>query len=340
MVILENDTRKDTKGQILPVNDFKLMKRAQYEKLGNPLAMTPNLERVPLQVYEARNAVDIAKSRGAEKDAREILTKALDSLQATENALNTKADKKDIMSSARQTVQFAEDARALAAQRQDQARIAAEKEAAAATARSEAEAKAAEEAKRQAELAAAKQAQMKAEADAAAIRAKAESDALKAKEEAALAEAARAQKAAADLRAQLLEQFNRILETRDTPRGLVVNMGDVLFDFGKYDLRPEAREKLAKLSGIILAHSGLELAVEGHTDNIGSDELNQRLSEKRAGTVRDYLIQQGLVEASVTARGFGETAPVADNSTAEGRQQNRRVEIVVSGEAIGVKIDK
>jgi len=340
MVILENDTRKDTKGQIFPVNDFKLMKRAQYEKLGNPLAMTPDLERVPLQVYEARNAVEIAKSRGAEKDAPEILNKAISSLQATENALNAKADKKDIMSSARQTVQFAEDARALAAQRQDQTRIAVEKEAAAAKARADAEAKAAEEAKRQAELAAAKQAQMKAEAEAAATKAKAEADALKAKEEAARAEAERSQKAAADLRAQLLEQFNRILEIRDTPRGLVVNMGDVLFDFGKYDLRPEAREKLAKLSGIILAHPGLELAVEGHTDNVGNDELNQRLSEKRAETARAYLIQQGLSEASVAARGFGETAPLADNLTAEGRQRNRRVEIVVSGEVIGAKIGK
>jgi outer membrane protein OmpA-like peptidoglycan-associated protein len=338
MVILENDTRKDTKGQIFPVNDFKLMKRAQYEKLGNPLAMSPNLERVPLQVYEARNAVDIAKSHRAEKDAPEIFIKAIAGLQATENALNTKADRKDIMSAARQTVQFAEDARALAAQRQDQARIAAEKEAAATRARTEAEEKAAQEAKRQAELVAAKQAQMKAEADAAAIRAKAEADALKAKEEAARAEAARAEKAAADLRAQLFEQFNRILETRDTPRGLVVNMGDVLFDFGKYDLRPEAREKLAKLSGIILAHSGLELAVEGHTDNVGSDELNQKLSEQRAETVRAYLIQQGLAGASVTFRGFGETTPVADNSTAEGRQRNRRVEIVVSGQVIGVRI--
>lgn len=340
IVILENDTRKNTKGQIFPANDFKLMKRAQYEKLGNPLAMTPDVERVPLQVYEARNAVDIAKSRGAEKDAPEIFMKATASLQMTENGLNKKADKKDIMSSARQTVQFAEDARALAAQRQDQARIAAEKEAAANSAKAEAEAKAAEEANRQAELAAAKQAQMKAEADAAAIRAKAEADALKAKEEAARSEAERAQKAAANLRAQLLEQFNRILETRDTPRGLVVNMGDVLFDFGKYELRSEAREKLAKLSGIILGHPGLELAVEGHTDNVGSEELNQKLSENRAETVRAYLIQQGLAEASVTSRGFGETTPVADNSTAEGRQRNRRVEIVVSGEVIGIKIGK
>ena len=349
MVVLENDTRKNTKGQIFPVNDFKLMKRAQYEKLGNPLAMTPDLKRVPLQVYEARNAVDIARSRGADKDAPEIFTKATASLQMVENALAAKSDKKDIMSSARQTIQFAEDARALAAQRQDQARIAAEKEAAAAKARTEAEAKAAaeaaeakrkadEEAKRQAELEAAKRAQMKAEADAAATRAKAEADALKAKEEAARAEAERAQKAAADLRNQLLEQFNRILETRDTPRGLVINMADVLFDFGKYDLRPEAREKLAKLSGIILAHSGLSLAVEGHTDNIGSDEINQKLSEKRAEIVRGYLVQQGLPDANVTSQGFGKTTPVADNATATGRQKNRRVEIVVSGDVIGVKI--
>jgi len=132
MVVLENETRKDTEGQTFPINDFKLMKRAQYEKLGNPLAMTPDLERVPLQMYEARNAVEIARSRGAEKDAPEIFSKATGSLQIAENALAGKADAKDIMSKARQTVQFAEDARALAAQRQEQARIAAEKDAAAA----------------------------------------------------------------------------------------------------------------------------------------------------------------------------------------------------------------
>jgi outer membrane protein OmpA-like peptidoglycan-associated protein len=349
MVILENDTRKNTKGQIFPVNDFKLMRRAQYEKLGNPLAMTPDLERVPLQLYEARNAVDIAKSRGADKDAPEIFPKATSSLQMAENALASKADKKDIVSKAGQAIQFAEDARALAAQRQNEARIAADREAAAAKAKTEAEAKAAEEAKRQAELTAAKEAQMKAEAeaaalkakaeaDAAAAKAKAEADALKAKEEAARAEAERSRKAAAELRAQLLDQFNRVLETRDTPRGLVVNMGDVLFDFGKYNLRSEAREKLAKLTGIVLAHPGLKLAVEGHTDSVGGDEANQKLSEQRADAVRKYLIEEGLADASVSSQGFGKTSPVADNDTAAGRQKNRRVEIVVSGEVIGEKI--
>jgi outer membrane protein OmpA-like peptidoglycan-associated protein len=181
---------------------------------------------------------------------------------------------------------------------------------------------------------------MKAEADAAAARAKAEEDALKAKEEAARAEAERAREAANALRTQLLEQFNRVLETRDTPRGLVVNMGDVLFDFGKYDLRAEAREKLAKLSGIVLAHPGLALAVEGHTDNVGGDEVNQTLSEKRAESVRTYLVDQGLAAASVTAQGFGKSTPVVDNSTPANRQKNRRVEIVVAGEVIGVKIGK
>lgn len=327
MVILENETRKDTKGQIFPINDFKLMKRAQYEKLGNPLAMTPDLERVPLQMYEARNAVDIARSRGAEKDAPEIFTKATGSLQIAENALASKADTKDIMSQARQTVQFAEDARALAAQRQEQARIAAEKDAAAAKARAEAEAKAAEQAQRQAELAAAKQAQLEAEAEVTKVR-----------EEAAKAEADRNRKAAEDLRNQLLEQFNRILPTTDTERGLKVNIGDVLFDTGKYQLRPPAREALAKLSGIVLAHPGLQLTIEGYTDSIGSDVFNDLLSEQRALAVRTYLVGEGLPENTVVAKGLGKAMPIASNDTPKGRQQNRRVEIIVSGEVIGARI--
>ncbi len=167
-----------------------------------------------------------------------------------------------------------------------------------------------------------------------------EADALKAREEAAKADAERARRAAEELRAQLLQQLNQILETKDTPRGLVVTMADVLFDVGKYDLRATTREKLARLSGIVLAHKGLQLDIEGHTDSTGSDELNQTLSERRASAVQSYLIQQGLATESVSAKGFGKTMPVADNSTAAGRQQNRRVEIIVSGEVIGAKIGK
>lgn len=141
------------------------------------------------------------------------------------------------------------------------------------------------------------------------------------------------------MRKQLLDQFNRILQTRDTARGLIVNMSDVLFDTGKYTLRPAAREKLAKVSGIILSHPGLALEVEGHTDSVGSDEYNMRLSEQRANSVRDYLIAQGINPAIVTARGFGKTMPIADNSTPQGRQMNRRVELVVSGTIIGAPLN-
>jgi outer membrane protein OmpA-like peptidoglycan-associated protein len=359
-MILQNELKKGTKGKIFPVNNYPLMKRNQYEKMGNPLALTLDLKNVPLDIYEARNAVEIAKSRGADKYAAEAFSKAEGSLQIAERSLAQKNDRKVIISNARQTTQFAEDARLLTEQRKEAERIANEKADAAAKAKANAEAKAAAEAaeakrqsdaeaQRQAELAAAKQAQMKAEADAAATRAKAEADAaaakaqaeqdaLKAKEAAARADAERSRKAAEDLRAQLLEQFNRVLETRDTPRGLVVNMGDVLFATGKFNLRPEAQILLAKLSGIILSHPGLNLAVEGYTDSTGSDDFNLKLSQQRADTVREYLVSQGLADSTVTGIGFGKTNPVADNTTPAGRQKNRRVEIVVSGEIIGQKI--
>ena len=349
VVVMEMETRKNTKGKLFPITSYQLMKRSQYAKLGNPLALTPDLSKVPLELYEARNAVDIAKARGAAQYAPDIFSKAVASLQMAENALTSNADKKQIISTSKQAVQFAEDARAFSAERQDQERIAAEKQAAADKARSQAEATAAAqaaaakakadaEAKRQAELAAAKQAQMQAEADAAATKAKAEADALKAKEDAARAEAERARQAAADLRAQLLEQFNRVLPTIDTPRGLQVNMGDVLFDTGKYNLRMPAQLGLAKLSGIVLSHPGLKLAVEGYTDTTGTAAFNQTLSEQRANAVRDYLIQQGLDAGTITAQGFGPANPVASNDTPQGRQQNRRVEIIISGEVIGTKI--
>jgi outer membrane protein OmpA-like peptidoglycan-associated protein len=141
-----------------------------------------------------------------------------------------------------------------------------------------------------------------------------------------------------ELRARLLQQFNLILETRDTARGLVVNMSDVLFDSGKYTLRPLAREKLAKICGIVLGYPSLKLAVEGNTDSVGTELFNQDLSEKRADGVRSYLTQQGVPESSTTATGFGKTRPIASNDTSEGRQQNRRVELIVSGEVIGTTI--
>jgi outer membrane protein OmpA-like peptidoglycan-associated protein len=173
-------------------------------------------------------------------------------------------------------------------------------------------------------------------------RLKRENDAQRASAQAELDRAAKekaqAEAEKAELRVQLLTQFNAILQTRDTARGLIVNMSDVLFDTGKYSLRPPAREKLAKVAGIVSGHPGLRLDVEGHTDSVGGDEYNQRLSEQRGAAVRDYLIQQGMPVSSVTAKGLGKTGPVASNDTAQGRQQNRRVELVVSGEVIGTPI--
>jgi outer membrane protein OmpA-like peptidoglycan-associated protein len=222
------------------------------------------------------------------------------------------------------------------------------------TARAEAETAraAAEKAKREAEEAAAVARKLTAEAHLArqaAEKAKAEAEAARA---AAMVEVENARQATAEanrlrqraedektaLRKQLLDQFNLILETRDSARGLIVNMSDVLFDIGKYTLRPETREKLAKISGIVLAHPGLRLDIEGHTDATGSDELNQKLSENRAAATRDYLLAQGLNADSVTTRGLGKTQPIAPNDTAANRQKNRRVEMVISGEIIGTKL--
>jgi outer membrane protein OmpA-like peptidoglycan-associated protein len=394
IVVLENEIRENTKGEALPIHEYQLMARAQYQRLGNPLALSVDLKHVPLEMYEARNAAEIARLHGAEQYAPDIFATMGASLKTAEDALARKAGTKEVISAAKQAVQFAEDARVLSVRRQREERIARDREAAAAQAKAEAEAKAAAdaaqakraaeaEAQRQAELAAAREASMKAEAELAAMKAKmeadaqaakakaeadalakakadaeaqaaqtkaeaeaqaakanAEADALRAKEAAARADAEQARHAAEALRSQLLDQFNRILDTRDTPRGLVVNMGDVLFDTGKFDLRPIAREKLARLSGIVLAHPGLNLDIEGHTDSTGSDELNQKLSEQRAGSVMKYLVDQGLTNTNMTATGFGKSMPVADNSTVAGRQQNRRVEIIVSGEVIGRKIGK
>ncbi len=353
MLVLENALRKNTKGTIFVVNNYPLMKRSEYQKLGNPLALGLDLKNVPLQMYEARNAVDIARSKGAEKYAPEVFSKAEAGLKKAENALASKANKKEIISLALQAAQTSEDARALTVEREDQERIAMERAAAAAAAKAKAEqiaaAQAAQakqvadaEARRQAELAAAqeatlkaqaaaKEAEMNAQAEIASAKAKAEADSLRAKEAAAKAQAQ-------NLRDQLLAQFNSILQTVDTPRGLVITMADVLFNTGKYDLLPGTGLQLAKLSGIILAHPGLHLAVEGYTDNTGTDAINQKLSDQRASTVRDFLIAQGLSADAITAQGMGSANPVASNDTAAGRKQNRRVELIVSGEIIGVKI--
>ncbi len=255
-----------------------------------------------------------------------------------------------IDATAREAVQTAEDARLITVKKLEEERLAQERQAAAdREAKAKAEAEASEKARLEAQLAAERSAREKAEAVAAQAAAQAEAekerlaaaaaqaDADRARKQAEDAERARQQAEAekSDLRKQLLDQLNSVLQTSDTARGLIVNMSDVLFDTGKYTLKPAAREKLAKISGIVLAHPGLKLGVEGHTDNVGSEEYNQLLSEQRAAGVLEFLVQQGLPESSVTSHGFGMTQPVATNDTPEGRAKNRRVELVVTGEAIG-----
>ncbi len=422
VVVMENIIRDDTVGKFEYVDaKYDLLQRGQYVLNVSPTRLHPlnmNLSKTPLELYEARNAVQIAQYAGADKYASDVYLKAKDLLTQAENYDARKAGRKPVAMTSREAVQTAENARIIAIKRQGEEELARERQAASdregkarADADEQARLKSQEEDKRRmaeeqrltaqraqasaesaaqdsarqratAEAAAQDSARQRAAAEAATAQAQAarlQSEAARVAAETATAQAqadraqAEAAKAAAlqaqqqlqqqaqqsdqraqeadrlrlkaeqgqqELRQQLLTQLNLILETHDTARGLIVNMSDVLFDTGRYTLRPAAREKLAKISGIVLAHPGLKLEVEGHTDSVGGDEYNQKLSEQRASTVQAYLVQQGLNGGSVTAKGFGKTMPVADNGTAAGRQQNRRVELVVSGEAIGTVIGK
>ncbi|MBI3475167.1 MAG: OmpA family protein [Acidobacteria bacterium] len=328
--------------------------------------------KTPLALFEARNAVRIAHVAHADQYATSILTKAELQLRQAEEAYRQKQPRPSIEAAAREAAQTAEESRVMAvkqkAEEDAQGQAAAEKRAAeerAARAREEADAQArarvdADNARAQAEAARAQAEAAKAEAQQAAeeaARQKAEAEKAKAEavaqQQALAVEADKARKAAADsdqlrqqaekekqeMRARLLQQLNSVLATRDSARGLIANMSDVLFKSGSFELLPGARERLAKVSGIVLAYQGLRLQVEGHTDSIGTDEYNRRLSEQRAEAVRDYLVAQGISSEAITSSGFGKSEPVASNDTPEGRQQNRRVELVVSGNAIGNTAD-
>jgi outer membrane protein OmpA-like peptidoglycan-associated protein len=408
VVVMENIIRDDTRGTIEQVDaKYELMKRGQYTLNVNPAEIKAvRLDRkTPLELYEARNAVQIARWTGAQQYAGETFQKAVQDLEQGETDLTRNAGRKPIATAAREAVQMAEDARIITVKKIDEERLANERQAGAdrearaesgraaaqadtarvtedalaarVAAQSEADrvqrdnaaklnavqdeanraqrdnavqmAAAQNEADRlkrendaQTAASQAEADRLKQENDARATAAQNEADRLKlendAQRAASKAELDRAATEKTELRAQLLSQFNAILQTRDTARGLIVNMSDVLFDTGKSSLRPLAREKLAKVAGIVSGHPGLRLDVEGHTDSVGGDAYNQQLSEDRGSSVRDYLTEQGMAAASVTSRGFGKTQPVASNETAAGRQQNRRVELVISGDIIGSEI--
>jgi outer membrane protein OmpA-like peptidoglycan-associated protein len=398
VVVMENVIRADTTGKIEEIDaKYELLPRGQYTLNVSPGDLRKKAvadPKRPLEVLEARNAVQIAQWTGADRYAADTYQKAVQLLDDAENYQARKhPEKKPAAMIAREAVQTAEDARLITLKRMEEERLAKERQDAAdreAAAKAQADAEAlrrqqAEQAQLAAQQATAQANRDRADAEAARAAAQADSERIRREAEVARAaaqaeterlkaqaaqeranlEAARAaaeaqQRAAqsdaekarlaadeanrlrvqseqekAALKEQLRQQLNLVLETRSTARGLIVNMSDVLFDTAKYTLRPATREKLSKIAGILLAHPSLKLEVEGHTDSVGGDDYNQRLSEQRAATVRDYLVQNGISMNNVTAIGFGKTRPVVSNDTAAGRQQNRRVELVVSGEEIG-----
>jgi len=369
LVVLENVIRRDTVGATEVVDaKFELIDRGGYIPTGYKFDPVILNAKLPLEFFEARNALRIAKSSGAERYAAPSYEKAVNQMnEADALATGKHENKKSLVALSREVVQTAEDAREIAVKHIDEERAESERNAGAGREAS-AKARANDETQRRitAEIDTADANRQRKEADpaisdaqaAAQQSAGAQADAEKDRDDArqrqhaaeadsdrnraaAVSSDSQLQQALRDreeLRARLLQQFNLILETRDTARGLVVNMSDVLFDSGKFTLRPLAREKLAKISGIVLAYPSLNLAVEGNTDSVGTESFNQDLSEKRAEGVRSYLTQQGVPEASTTATGYGKTRPIASNDTPEGRQQNRRVELIVSGEVIGTKI--
>jgi len=374
VVVLENVVRESTKGTTEAVNaNYELMERGGYIPTGYKFDPVVLNARLPLEFFEARNALRIAQSEGAEQYASDSYQHAIQLMNnADEYATNRHIDRKPLIAIAREEVQTAEDAREIAVKKLDEIRLANERQTSAdAQAEAQAQANDAIRQKEQAQsdTANAQAAKAQAEFDAANARTDAvhaQSEAAQAKSDMADSQAssaaalsaaqadaeqsriaaqqaqASAQQAETDkaaMRTRLSVQLNSILQTRDSARGLIVSMSDVLFDTGKYSLKPGAREKLAKVAGILLAYPGLDIQVGGYTDNVGSDEMNQTLSENRAGSVRDYLVQQGVLTNSVSARGFGNTLPVASNDNSSGRQQNRRVELLVSGEAIGSPVN-
>ena len=360
LIVAENEVRRDTKGWEQPITArFDAIERGQYTISVNPTqlpATGADRKKYQPEMLQALNAVAIAKASGAQQYAPEALARAEEFLARGEDYVSRKQSKSAIGTVARGAAQAAEDARVLSIRRREEheraeerriqqqraedARLKAEQESARASLADE-QRLAAERAKQEAQTAAEEAARQRAEAEAARQAAIAQQQqsallAQQAEQARQQAEQARlqAEQQAQQTRARLMQQLNQVLQTRDSARGLIVNMSDVLFDLNKATLRPGARERLARVAGIILAYPDLKLQIEGHTDSSGSENYNQQLSEKRAESVREYLTEQGVTPENISSQGYGELKPLTTNNTAAGRQQNRRVELVVSGEAI------
>lgn len=348
-VVLENIVGASSRGSSEAVSTkYELMERGGYIPTGykfDPVVLSANL---PLEFYEARNALRIAQSEGADTYATSTYEHAVQLMNNADRfATSRHIDEKELIAVSRETTQTAEEAREIAVKKIDEDRRERERQASQdAVAASQGQADAATRLKEEAQsdTARAKSDAARAQADMIASQAASASAVTAAQADAEQSRLAAQQaqqgehEAVSDkaaMRAQLSEQLNKVLQTRDSARGLIVSMSDVLFDTGQYSLKSGAREKLAKVAGILLAYPGLNIEVGGYTDNVGGDDMNQKLSENRAGAVKDYLVGQGVAMNAVSAKGFGDTLPVASNDNSSGRQENRRVELVVSGDVIG-----
>jgi len=353
LIVAQNEIRRDTKGGVEPVNvTFQLISRETYNSQVQPIdsSVYEVSNKTPIDLLEARNAVRIAKDAGAAQYAAGELQKAQDLLNRAEDYYRRKQGSGPIGTVAREATQTAEEARVMTIKREEDERAEQER-------RASADREARAQADAQAQQAAAAQAQAQAEQSAAQA-----AQAQQAQQQAELAQQQAAQQAQqselarqqadqqrqaaeqarqqaendrAQMRARMLQQLNQVLQTRDSARGLIVNMPDVLFDTGKADLKMSARERLAKVAGILIAYPDIHVEIDGYTDSTGSLEFNERLSQQRAESVRSYLGSEGVNSSTITTQGFGPSNPIASNETSSGRQQNRRVELVVSGSSIG-----
>ncbi|SEB58496.1 OmpA family protein [Terriglobus roseus] len=339
VVVMENHIIEDkTNGVLEKVNaKYTLLPKGLYAQTeGSKTVFRPvtRNEHSPLELYEAHNAYQIALMAGADKYAPDIIAQVKTSLQNADDMDQSKhRDEKMEITMAREAVQRSEDARVSTLRKKEQERSLAEvnarKDAQLQAQASQMEAQQSALAAERAKAAADREAAERARAEAAAADANANAAAADAK-------AAAAQQSVKAMRERLRAQLNAVLATQETARGLVVTLGDVLFDTGKSALKQNAQISLAKVSAILMQYPDLKLQIDGYTDSVGSDELNLKLSQSRADSTRAFLVNNGVSPANVTSMGFGKSNPVADNSTAAGKAQNRRVEMVVSGPSIGV----
>jgi len=153
------------------------------------------------------------------------------------------------------------------------------------------------------------------------------------------AQSATQQAQLAEQRASTLEQELAELRAKKTDRGMVLTLGDVLFDTGLATLKPGAYNTIDRLATVLKEAPDRTVVIEGHTDSVGSDDYNRQLSERRAAAVQTALLERGVRSNQITAAGKGETFPVASNDNAAGRQQNRRVEMVFTDDASQVASD-